>query len=211
MHTIFLCFVLIIHVLRVSGGYIRQTFLSNRLFILTTKKGPRYCPLVRGIHWWPVGFPHKWTVTQIMLPFDGVYSWRNMDEFKVYFECTSRTIKLSEHINESIKNNYNIYFLMTLEPFRFPQKNPLVGFTAPRASDAESVTMPWHNHENHCMQTHVTADKRGNSLFLTFVGYSRRRRQGPIWKHAPHNWTNPQWNILKAHKPRRVTHSPIAG
>ena len=27
---------------------------------------------VRGIHWWPVNFPHKWLVTRKMLPFDDV-------------------------------------------------------------------------------------------------------------------------------------------
>ena len=27
---------------------------------------------VRGIHWWPVNSPHKWTVTQKMFQFDDV-------------------------------------------------------------------------------------------------------------------------------------------
>ena len=27
---------------------------------------------VRGIHWWPVNFPHKWPVTPNMFPFDDV-------------------------------------------------------------------------------------------------------------------------------------------
>ena len=35
-------------------------------------KGPRYCPFVRGIHWWFVVSPHKGTVTRETFPFDDV-------------------------------------------------------------------------------------------------------------------------------------------
>ena len=30
---------------------------------------------VRGIHWWPMNFPHKWPVTRKMFPFDDVIKY----------------------------------------------------------------------------------------------------------------------------------------
>ena len=48
--------------------------LLNRLFRRRSKKTSklRVTGLWRGIHRWPVNYPHKWPVTRKMFPFDGV-------------------------------------------------------------------------------------------------------------------------------------------
>ena len=56
----------------------RLDCLLNRLFRRRSKKTPklRVTGFVRGIHRWPVDFPHKGPVTRKMFPFDdAVMSW----------------------------------------------------------------------------------------------------------------------------------------
>ena len=68
--------------IRVTSKWTRWCLKSpaSRLFaqpfiqvqITENIKAQRHWPFLRGIHRWPVNFPHKWPVTRKMFAFDGV-------------------------------------------------------------------------------------------------------------------------------------------
>ena len=49
---------------------------------------------VRGIHWWPVNYPHKWPVTWKMFPFDDVIMI--LSDYRKRIRNNSLTMKLSK-------------------------------------------------------------------------------------------------------------------
>ena len=75
--------------------------LLNLLFRRTSKKTTKLRVTgVRGIHWYPVNFPHKWSVTRKMFPFDDIIiaprdALRSIRSFRtICFWYLYQTIKL---------------------------------------------------------------------------------------------------------------------
>ena len=68
------------------------------------QKSPHYWPFVRGIHRWPVNFPHKGPVTQKQLPYDDVIIPRfklcrhNTEQFRDWHLVDSAPISATSFI-----------------------------------------------------------------------------------------------------------------
>ena len=79
-------------------------------------QSPVSLAFVRGIHRWPVTFPHKWPVTQKMFPFDDVIMITKSCIFTNHCRAQSQEARLCVYADRNLRNilSYNSIYTIII-------------------------------------------------------------------------------------------------